>query len=415
MNRKLIGSAAKYIVSAVVSVLIILYIVYHLLNSFGTPVETSPAQLVTVNETITVEAYVLRDEKVLVSAQTGGVNCLYQDGTMVRRNSAVADVYSGNETAAVKERIAEIDDKIKILEDSGMAESAALNDSASISGSLDSLYYTVLEKINQQNIDYAFRRKNEMLTLMNKRQIAQRFVYDFSTQIAELKKQRAQLTASLTDISETVYAPESGYFYSEVDGYEETFTGGLCDSLTVADFKKLTETEPADHGSNVVGKIAVDYKWYIVCLMETGQAKSFIEKNKYTAIFPYNADAEIPMTLYRSVQDDSGEQTMLIFSTGNVDGNFSFLRRQTVDLVQNTYTGYRVPVSAVRIVDGKEGVYILNGNLVSFREITPIAEIDGNLIVEERDPADPDHASKLGFYDQIITKGKNIYENKIVG
>ena len=52
MNRKLIGSAAKYIVSAVVSVLIILYIVYHLLNSFGTSVETSPAQLVTVNETI---------------------------------------------------------------------------------------------------------------------------------------------------------------------------------------------------------------------------------------------------------------------------------------------------------------------------------------------------------------------------
>jgi len=415
MNRKIVGSAAKYIVSAIISVLVILYIVYHLVNSFGSSIETTPAQLVTVNETITVEAYILRDEKVLSSTQSGGVNCLYQDGAMVRADSAVADVYSGTETTAVKRRIAEIDDQIEILKESSVAESAALNDSASISVSLDSLYYTMLGKINQNSIDYAFRRKNDLLTLMNKRQIAQRFVYDFSTQIAELEKQRSQLTVALTNISETVYVEESGYFYSEVDGYENTLTGSLADSLTVDSFKQITETEPTEYGSNTVGKIATDYVWYIACLMDTAQANSFIENKSYTAIFPYNADEQIPMTLYRSIQDESGEETLLIFSTGHVDENFNFLRRQTVDIVQHTYTGYRVPLSCVRIVDGAEGVYILNGNLVNFRRINPIAEIDGNLIVEERDPSDPDHAIQLGYYDQIITKGKNIYENKIVG
>ena len=48
--------------------------------------------------------------------------------------------------------------------------------------------------------------------------------------------------------------------------------------------------------------------------------------------------------------------------------------------------------------------------------ITPLVEIDGNLIVEEQDKVnDPDHALKLGFYDAIITKGKNLYEDKIIG
>ena len=416
MHKQILGNVAKYVISAVVSLAVIAYIIYHLVISFGTSVETAPAQLVTVNETITVDAYILRDETVLTSTGEGGVNCLFPDGTMVRKNVAVADVYSGTDTSVIKSRIAEIDSQIKILEESGVAESAAISDSSSLGAALDELYYSMLEKINQNNIDFVFRRKNEMLTLMNKRQIAQRFVSDYSVQIAELQRQRMELTASLTNISETIYTPSSGYFYADVDGYENVFTAKLCDSLTVEDFKKLSETEPTDYAGNTVGKIATDYKWYIACLIESDQAKAFIENNRYTVIFPFSSDAEIPMTLYRAITDETDDQTLLIFSTGNVDGNFNFLRRQSVDIVEQSYTGYRVPVSAVRIVDGREGVYVLNGNVVEFRRIDPLAEIDGNLIVSERDTLnDPEHLEKLGFYEQIITKGKNLYENKIIG
>ena len=291
-----------------------------------------------------------------------------------------------------------------------------MDDSAAIGASLDGLYYNILEKVNQNNIDYAFRRKNEMLTLMNKRQIIQRVVSDYSARIADLQNRRVQLTASLTNISDTVYAPSSGYFYSETDGYETVFNSSLCDTLTVGSFKKLTETKPVDYGDTAVGKIATDYMWYIVCIVDTDAVSSFADNNSYKVVFPYSGDAEIPMTLVATDRDDEAGQTLLVFSTGYVDPDFNFLRRQSVDIVAESYTGYRVPVSAVRIVDGREGVYILSGNVVEFREITPLAEIDGNLIVKERDSfGDPDYAKKLGFYDQIITKGKNLYENKVIG
>ena len=101
MRKKIIASILKYVVSAVVSLGVIAYIIYHLVISFGTSVETTPAQLVTLNETITVEAYILRDETVLTSSTGGGVNCLFQDGVMVRRGAAVADVYSGTDTSTI--------------------------------------------------------------------------------------------------------------------------------------------------------------------------------------------------------------------------------------------------------------------------------------------------------------------------
>ncbi len=416
MYKKAALNALKYIASAIVSLGVIAYIVYHLVISFGASMETTPAQLVTVNETITVEAYILRDETILTSGSEGGVNCLFRDGTMVRKRAAVANVYSGADTAAIKARISDIDDQIRILEESTVAESAAINDSAALGASLDSLYFQILEKVNQNSVDYAYRRKNEMLTLLNKRQIAQRAVSDYTDQIVDLQNKRVQLTSSLTDISETVYTPYSGYFYSEVDGYEKAFNSSLCETLTIEGFKNLTKTEPVDYGSTAVGKIATDYKWYIVCLINTDQVNAFVENNNYTVVFPYSSDAELPMKLERSVRDDENKQTLLIFSTGYVDPGFNFLRRQSVDIVEASYTGYRVPVSAVRIVDGRKGVYVLNGNLVEFREIESVAEIDGNLIVRERDMfTDPDGAKKLGFYDQIITKGKNLYEGKVVG
>ena len=121
------------------------------------------------------------------------------------------------------------------------------------------------------------------------------------------------------------------------------------------------------------------------------------------------------MELHRIVTDSDSDNVILIFKTGHVPVDFNFLRKQSVEIVQQSYTGYRVPVSAVRMVEQRQGVYIKNGNLVEFREIVPLVEIDGYFIVEEQNKQDdPEFEKKLGMFDLVIVKGKNLYENKII-
>ena len=121
------------------------------------------------------------------------------------------------------------------------------------------------------------------------------------------------------------------------------------------------------------------------------------------------------MSLQRIVTSGEDDSIVLVFSTGNVPEGFNFLRKQSVEVVQQSYTGYRVPVSAVRIIDGKQGVFVKKGNLAVFKEITALVEIDGYFIVAQQDKQnDENYADKLGMYDLIITKGKNLYENKII-
>lgn len=415
MDKKFLKNVGIYVLSAILSILLIAYIIYHLVNSFSQEVETMAADIVTVSETYSADAYIFRDEKLLVANNTGTVNFMYDDGTMVRRGAAVASIYSGGNTDEVKAQVMDLERRITILENSSIAKDVTLSDSTTIDSRIASLYYTIESKLNAGDLDYVFRRRDELLTLLNKRQLLLKVVDSFSPQMAELQSQKTALTTSLGGASETVYTDASGFLYSDVDGYESIFTLESGDNFTISDFHEMTEKEPAESNGRTVGKIVTDYKWYIACELPSVQQQYYSVGNQYTVKFPYNGDEEIPMKLHRIVTSGDDDSIVLVFSTGNVPKGFNFLRKQMVEIVQQSYTGYRVPVSSVRIIDGKQGVFVKKGNIAVFKEITPLVEIDGYFIVAQQDKInDENYAAKLGMYDLIITKGKNLYENKII-
>ena len=102
-------------------------------------------------------------------------------------------------------------------------------------------------------------------------------------------------------------------------------------------------------------------------------------------------------------------------SASEMPGDFNYLRSQTVQIVERSYSGYRVPTSAVRVVDGVRGVYVLEGSTVRFRRITPLTELDGYMIEQKQNTLDEDSVKyDLGYCELVITNGKDLYEGKII-
>ncbi|MBR5515997.1 MAG: hypothetical protein IKU52_07320 [Clostridia bacterium] len=415
MDKKYLKNVVIYILSAILSVLLIAYIVYHLVNSFSSDVETMAANIVTLSETYTAEAYIFRNEKVLYSDNIGSVSYLYDDGTKIGANTDIATVYSGNNTPETEARVSDIERQLSILKNSSVVQDTTVSDSSVIDARIDSLYYTIQTKINQGDIDYVLWSKDELLTLMNKRQLVLELTDGFSAQIAELENEKKDLTASMDSEGKTVSSGNvSGYLYSDVDGYESIFTAEAVDSFTIDDFYEMTESAPKV-SENAVAKIATSYKWYIACEVPSVHQQYYTEGQEYTVSFPFCGGKSIPMKLYRIVTGSEQPEIILVFETGSVPEDFNFLRKQSVEIVQQSYTGYRIPVSAVRMVKGKQGVYVKSGNTAVFKEINPLVELDGYFIVEEQDRInDENYASKLGMYDLVIVKGKKMYENKII-
>ena len=120
------------------------------------------------------------------------------------------------------------------------------------------------------------------------------------------------------------------------------------------------------------------------------------------------------MTLERIVSETGRREAVLIFSTSTMPEGFSYARVQSVVIEKSTVTGYRIPTSALRMVDGKEGVYILYGSTVYFRRVEVIFESDGYFIVAERDLSREDASEYLGHSDTVISRGKDLYDGKII-
>ncbi len=420
MDLQYLKSVLKYALSAILSVVLIAYILYHMSGGFQPEIETTPATLVTQESTITVGVTVMRNETVLFSPINGDISYLFADGERVAINSTVAEVYpAATGSEELRRRIIELDRKIRVLQQSNMSDAEKRTDTTSTDNLIRHHFYDILKQMDSGDISGADSLADSLLIQMNRRRIITRAVANYNDRIKELKEELAELNHSGSALEGFVTSPSGGYFYSVVDGFENVFSSANIEDLDYLEFLERLEREAESYDSIVdgypVGKLVTDYTWYAACVIDADQLHNFETGKNHDVKFPYNDGVTLSMYLYRILAEVDSETAVLVFRTNVLPEGFNYLRHQTVQVVQSAYTGYRIPASAIHIVNGKPGVYILRGSQVSFRRIEPLYEYDGYIIVKERDETASDRGKWLAKNDFVITKGKDLYDGKIVG
>jgi len=421
MDLQYLKNVGMYVISAIVSLLVIAYLVYHAVGSINTTIETMVSDVITERDTINLEAYIFREESIVYSPVDGTVNYLFNDGDKIAINATVANIYPGGSVNADRTERIEIDKKLNVLENSNLTSNIAIMDTTAIDNSINELMNIIKYRMEIGDIDYALYKKDELLILLNQRSLITKTETNYDDKIRILKDQKVALTVG-DDINEAsnVNSERAGYFYSEIDGYENILSSKNIDRMTVDDFERLISSPPemfaAGGKGYSIGKIVTSYRWYIACTISSDQLRNFIEGRMYNVVFPYNNDTMIDMRLERIIQDPSDNTVVIVFSTGTILEDFNFYRKQNVEVVRTSYKGYKVPIASVHIAeDGRQGVYILDGSIVKFKEIVPLIESNGFFIAEEQDKAnDPDYLEKLALFDLIITKGTKLYEGKSI-
>ncbi len=419
MDLRYLKQAILYFITALISIVLIFYVSYHLFDGFAETVTTVAAERVTRHETLTQDGYILRKEQILYASGAGEVGFLYGDGDKVASGAELGQVYAVS-SPAVREKIMELDAQIALYEAANAVAGVTVSDTGVIDRRIERLYLLLKNAQLTGDSEYICRKQRELLILLNQRKILTGSVDSFDREIEALQKEKRALTASLSGISGTLYSPCAGIFYAGLDGYEGIFDSSVLDMMTVEDFRAMIDRSPeiGEGGGNgyAVGKIVTDYKWQVACEISLDDARDYVKGRSYSVLFPYNGDLELEMELRSITLSPASNSAVLVFETGTSPENFHYLRMQSVSLVKRTYTGYRVPISAVRMVNGVQGVYVLDGNYVRFRAISPLWEDGGYLIVEEEEALDAreDGIAWLGMYENIITEGKDLYDGKII-
>ena len=405
-------SALLTIAVALLSVGLVVYFGYHLINLFTSDVTYSPAYPVTEAEYRRTTGYIFRDETIILRSADGIPDYNVDDGERIGIGEKICTLYSSvNEEAGA--RIEEIERRLSLLRASlglgvvreGIPE--ALRDS-------NDRYEEIMSSLAKGDYATAARLSDGFLSSLIRLDLLSDGSDAVDLEIKSLEAEREMLLSTYGRVNGSVSSDRVGYFFSDADGYESAFDPSLLAEMTVGGFDELIKSEPSDV-SRAVGKMVNEAKWYLAITFDASSAAGFTEGEDYNIVFHDNDSQNLTMTLERLVldlddYDDDGDraEALLIFSTVRMPDNFRYLRTQSVSVEAVSYKGYRIPITAVRYYDGMTGVYVVAGGYVLFRQIDVLYEKGGYCIAalySDAEPGKPLTYTTIAYENRILIYG----------
>ena len=219
---------------------------------------------------------------------------------------------------------------------------------------------------------------------------------DYNSKISELESEASQLEAE-AGTPDVINAPETGYFVSYCDGYEESLTVESLSSITQQEIEAVINSAGTDENGtddNAIGKMFDDYSCSIVGVVDSDNR--IIEGDTLQIMF--NTSNNVYDVTVESVRDaEEEEKSIIVLSCDRLDENLVQSRVQSIELIFEEYHGIRVPRQAIRFQGEEKGVYVILGNEITFKKINVIYEGDDFVVSENT--SDEEY---LLLYDQIL-------------
>lgn len=406
------NSFGQKLILGLIFVLIFSYALYHLVGLFGEEIETFAAGVTTEKTILSENGYIFRDETVLTSSLGGVVDYQTENGVKVSKGQALATVYEEGD-AQTRETIARLDQQIALLEKS-FGDSLSTLEMSQLKQSVKYTYDSLVKMIATGDTGELSKRADEFLIELNQMEGLSKGEQAKGYATLDALRAERQQILDQSGFSQTHTAVDTGYFYTQVDGYEDEFTMAAAEQLTVASFYNLLEQKSArlPAGETAYGKMCRSSEWLLVLPIETSQQRYFKAGVTYSAEFFQNNHTVLPMTLERIIES-AEDGALLVFRTDRLPENFSFDRCQSVRLEIDSVSGIYVPRDVVeRVSGGYRGVYVLRGNVVYFRRIDIVYQGSDYYLVKVG--VEDEENPYLQVNDLIILNGKNMFDGRVL-
>lgn len=393
----------------VVAVFLILFLVGQLYSTLINPFSTETVYSEDNYIGIEINGLVIRNETVLTDSTKGVKSYSVGNGEKVAKNGIIANIYSSQMEVENIAKLKNLNERIKKLEEiSGYNDIKAANIDL-IDSKIKDYYIEYLEKSQTGIIDEDCKEAGEgFLEYTNRRQIAVGTISDFSELIAGLKAEATTLQSQIGQPIGKISSSESGYYLHSVDGYENVVNIKELSELNVEKFKEIKPNKETQE--NEIGKIVLDFQWYIVAEVPFNDALKLKTENNVKIKTGIASAPEISATIKYINKQSVGETALVVLECKQMNSDFADLRHLDCTIVLEEYKGLKVSNTAIRMVENQRGVYVLSTGQAKFVPVDIIYSNDSYSICKMNYGED----RSLRLYDEVIVKGKNLYDGKAV-
>ena len=410
MNGRLTG----VLPSTVMILFVAFYSIYTGVRYFYSPYQTETVFTYTVSDYYRAEAVMIRNEQPLSQQPdaSGVLSYIKPDGAVVIPGSVIAKVYTDEAQLRSQMQIEQLEREIALLGE-------AQRTSAQLLGA-DTLRAQVSDTVGNI-VDAAARRdltdindvRNRLQLLLGKYRVSTGRDTDYAQRISYLQNERGRLAATASQPIHSVSINTGGYFCSTTDGYETRLTTHF-ESLSIDDYRRAINGTMKAEPVNTIGKVQQGHDWYLALVVDKSDIKRFIAGTMVELDFNIQGCNDIPASVYRVLPDDSGD-AVVILKTNYINTVLINLRQVDVDVSFKSYTGLRIGKQALRYEGQTEGVYVKNGNLITFKPIERIYTGENFVLCTSPSKSEEDTGYEpINQFDEVIVRGTDIYDGKIV-
>ena len=384
------------------AVVLVVDLGYHLITSVSDKLETAPAKVSSLSETLSLDALILRDEMPL-EFDGDRYLVLREDGERVNIGAELIRVYP---QSASEEDLAALSAEMllqKILLSADGARLDKIRDAIVLK--IEGKTLTIEEALKSGNLIKASREEGELhaLFLLRERLLG---TVSLERAIQENTEAITRLEARLGKPVSTLTSPAVGWFSTVCDGFETLLSSKDVYRLTQSELLSLFDKEPKTPPK---AKLILSHETLMLSSVSETEARDFSQNSRYAVTLDHT---DLTLTLKKTVFENQSPRVALIFSDAALSKTVSLRRISPLTLTVKVHEGFKIPTAAIAEENGVYGVYILKGFRVEFREISIIYR-DGNIAVCEKDFTPVSYRS-LAENDNVIIKGDELYDGKIV-
>ena len=410
-------------VMAAMFVVLAIYLGVYAFRAFQEPYRTTLVYAYTAEDSVEANGLLVREESVFPD-QTGIVELTRSEGEKVGVGQTVALVYRDTQAQADQAQIQALSQEIQLLQyavgQSGSVESAARLDEDILQGMVALRASSALGDYNDLE-DQIRTVKSDILK--------RGYTYgdgltasDLTAQLQSLNSQLSELNQRSASATTRVTASQSGIFSSLVDGYESQVTPTTVLELTPSALNGLMNQTGTGSDSST-GKLITSNRWYFAAVLPWTSAQRLSVGE--TALLRFTGDftQDVDMSVVH-ISEPQGEQAVVVFSTDKYLSRTTLLRRQTAELVFNSWSGLRIPKIALRLVEEEFedeetgevttstslGVYALVNGRTEFKEVEVVTEGSDYYVVSPVGTG----RKILRAGDEIITQATGLQDGQLL-
>lgn len=326
---------------AILALAILIAIGIAIIGLIQNPTNTFIVENGTLSSEENAVGYVLRDETVVQGQNyKNGMEKLKTEGEKVAKGEPIFRYYTSGEEE-LKKKIAELDSKLQ--EALSNQKDLLPNDTKSLEREIDAK----LDELYQVNDIQKIREyKKDINSYITKRAKMVGELSPSGSYIRSLIDKRNEYATELNSGSEYISAPQSGIVSYRIDGLEEVLSAKTQDFsyLSIETLENLNlKTGQIIATSEEAGKIINNFRCYIAILLSSENAKEATVGDN--VMLRLASSKEVEATIEYIAKE--GESQLIVFSVEEQVEELINYRKISVDVVWWSYTGLKIPNSAI--------------------------------------------------------------------